>query len=156
MAPHSSTLAWKIPWTEDPGRPQFMGSQRVRHDWATSLSLSIPVPFSSLIPKIAMFTLAIFCFTVFNLPWFMDLTFQVPMQYCSVQHQTLLSPPDTSTIECHFHFGPASPFFLELFFCSSSVVYWTPTNLGGLFLVSYLFAFSHCSRNSQGRNTGVE
>ena len=39
MAPHSSTLAWKIPWTEDPGRLQFMGSQRVGHDWATSLSL---------------------------------------------------------------------------------------------------------------------
>ena len=32
MAPHSSTLAWKIPWTEDPGRLQFMGSQRVGHD----------------------------------------------------------------------------------------------------------------------------
>ena len=40
MAPHSSTLAWKIPWTEDPGRLQSMGSLRVRHDWATSLSLS--------------------------------------------------------------------------------------------------------------------
>ena len=39
MAPHSSTLAWKIPWTEEPGRLQSMGSQRVRHDWATSLSL---------------------------------------------------------------------------------------------------------------------
>ena len=39
MAPHSSTLAWKIPWTEEPGRPQSMGSLRVRHDWATSLSL---------------------------------------------------------------------------------------------------------------------
>ena len=39
MAPHSSTLAWKIPWTEEPGRLQFMGSLRVRHDWATSLSL---------------------------------------------------------------------------------------------------------------------
>ena len=39
MAPHSSTLAWKIPWTEQPGRLQSMGSQRVRHDWATSLSL---------------------------------------------------------------------------------------------------------------------
>ena len=39
MAPHSSTLAWKIPWTEDPGRLQSMGSLRVRHDWATSLSL---------------------------------------------------------------------------------------------------------------------
>ena len=40
MAPHSSTLAWKIPWTEEPGRLQSMGSLGVRHDWATSLSLS--------------------------------------------------------------------------------------------------------------------
>ena len=32
MAPHSSTLAWKIPWTEEPGRLQSMGSQRVRQD----------------------------------------------------------------------------------------------------------------------------
>ena len=39
VAPHSSTLAWKIPWTEEPGRPQSMGLLRVRHDWATSLSL---------------------------------------------------------------------------------------------------------------------
>ena len=39
MAPHSSTLAWKIPWTEEPGGLQFMGSQRVGHDRATSLSL---------------------------------------------------------------------------------------------------------------------
>ena len=39
MAPHSSTLAWKIPWTEEPGRLQSMGSLRVRHHWATSLSL---------------------------------------------------------------------------------------------------------------------
>ena len=38
-APHSSTLAWKIPWTEEPGRLQSMGSWRVGHDWATSLSL---------------------------------------------------------------------------------------------------------------------
>jgi len=35
----SSTLAWKIPWMEEPGRLQSMGSQRVRNDWATSLSL---------------------------------------------------------------------------------------------------------------------
>ena len=39
MAPHSSTLAWKIPWMEEPGRLQSMGSLRVGHDWATSLSL---------------------------------------------------------------------------------------------------------------------
>ena len=39
MAPHSSTLAWKIPWVEKPGRPQSMGSRRLGHDWATSLAL---------------------------------------------------------------------------------------------------------------------
>ena len=39
MAPHSSTLAWKIPWTEEPERLQSMGSLRVGHNWATSLSL---------------------------------------------------------------------------------------------------------------------
>ena len=39
IAPHSSTLAWKIPWMEEPGRLQSIGSLRVRHDWATSLSL---------------------------------------------------------------------------------------------------------------------
>ena len=39
LARHSSTLAWKIPWTEEPGRLQSMGSRRVGHDWATSLSL---------------------------------------------------------------------------------------------------------------------
>ena len=39
MAPHSSTLAWNIPWTEEPGRLQSMGSRRVGHDRVTSLSL---------------------------------------------------------------------------------------------------------------------
>ena len=39
MTPHSSTLAWKILWTEEPGRLQSMGSLRVRYDWVTSLSL---------------------------------------------------------------------------------------------------------------------
>ena len=39
MASHSSTLAWKISWMEEPGRLQSMGLLRVRHDWATSLSL---------------------------------------------------------------------------------------------------------------------
>ena len=44
MAPHFSTLAWKIPWMEDPGGLQSMGSWRVRHDWATSLSLFTFMP----------------------------------------------------------------------------------------------------------------
>ena len=39
MAPHSSTLAWKIPWMEEPDGLQSMGSLRIRHDWATSLSI---------------------------------------------------------------------------------------------------------------------
>ena len=39
MEPHSSTLAWKIPWAEEPGRLQSMASLRVGHDWVTSLSL---------------------------------------------------------------------------------------------------------------------
>ena len=39
MAPHSSTLAWNIPWMEEPSRLQSMGSLRVRHDGVTSLSL---------------------------------------------------------------------------------------------------------------------
>ena len=44
MATHSSTLAWKIPWTEDPGRLQSMGSRRVGHNWVTSLHALITVP----------------------------------------------------------------------------------------------------------------
>ena len=40
MAPHYSTPAWKIPWMEEPGRLQSLGSLRVGHDWAASLSLS--------------------------------------------------------------------------------------------------------------------
>ena len=58
-----------------------------------------------------MFTLAIFCLSTSNLPRFMDLTFQVPMQYCSLQHQTLLPSPITSTTGCCFFFGSISSFF---------------------------------------------
>ena len=60
----------------------------------------------------------------------MDLTFQVPMQYCSLLHWTLLSPPDISTKRCCFYFDSVSSFFLELFLCSSVVAYWAPTDLG--------------------------
>ena len=42
MATPSSILAWKIPWTEDPGRLQSMGSQRLRHDWVSSLHFTSP------------------------------------------------------------------------------------------------------------------
>ena len=79
----------------------------------------IPVHFSSRIHRMLMFTLAIFCLTTSNLLWFMDLTFQVPMQYVILY----------STGWC-FYFSPASSFFLELFSCSSPVAYWAPTDLG--------------------------
>ena len=73
-----------------------------------------------------MLTLAIFYLTKFNIPRFMDLTFQVPMQYCSLQLQNLLSSLDTSSTGHHFCFHAASSFFLH----SSPVAYWTPSNLG--------------------------
>ena len=43
MAPHSSTLAWKIPWTEEPGRLQSMGSHRVRQDWSDLAAVAAPL-----------------------------------------------------------------------------------------------------------------
>ena len=47
MVTHSSILAWKSPWTGKPGRLQAMGSQRVEHNWVTSLSLSLSLFFLS-------------------------------------------------------------------------------------------------------------
>ena len=77
-----------------------------------------------------MFTLAISCLTTSYLPWFMDLTFPVPMQYCSLQHRTLLPSPVTSTTGWCFCFGSVSSFSLKLFLHSFPVAYWAPTNLG--------------------------
>ena len=80
----------------------------------------------------SMFTLAISCLTTSNL--LMDLIFQVPIQYCSLQHQTLLSPPGISTTGHHFIFGPAASFFLELLVIAISsfpAAYWTPSDLLG-------------------------
>ena len=88
-------------------------------------------PFNSLIAKILIFALTISCLTTSKLPWFMDLTFQVPMQYYSLQHRSLLSPPDRFTAEHCFCLGLASSFFLELLLLSFPVAYWIPTDLGG-------------------------
>ena len=76
------------------------------------------------------FALAISCLTTSNLPWLMDLTFQVPMQYCSLQHRILLLSPVTSTTGYCFCFGSIPPFFLELFLHWSPVACWAPTDLG--------------------------
>ena len=92
-------------WTGRPGVLQFMGPQRVGHDWATELNWT-------------------------EYPAIMNLTFQVPMQYCSLRHQTLLPSPVTSTTGHDFHFCSISSFFLELFLYSSLVAYWALTDLG--------------------------
>ena len=89
--------------------------------------LSILVHFSALIPKMSMFTLVISSLTTSNLPWFRELTFQVPMQHYSLQHWTFLLPPETSTTGCCFCVSSASYFLLELFLLSSPVEY---TDLG--------------------------
>ena len=61
--------------------------------------------------------------TELNLPWFMDLTFQVPIQYCSLQNWTLLPSLVTSTTGCCFCFGSLFSFFLELFLHCSPLAY---------------------------------
>ena len=60
----------------------------------------------------------------------MGLTFQVPMQYCSSQHQSLFLSPVTSTTGCCCCFGSIPSFFLELFLHWSPVAYWVPTDPG--------------------------
>ena len=59
----------------------------------------------------------------------MDLTFQVPMQYCSLQHSTLRPSPVTFTNGYCFCFGSVSSLFMELFLHWSPVAYWAPINL---------------------------
>ena len=92
----------------------------------------------------SMFNLAISFLTMSNLPWFMDLIFQVPMQYCSLQHWTLLSPPDTSSWAL-FMLWP-SHFILTgvisncpLFFPSSILGTWP----GGLIFWCHIFLPFH-------------
>ena len=76
------------------------------------------------------FTLAISCLATSNLPCFKDLTFQVPMQYCSLHHRTLLLSAVPSTTGCCFCFSSIPSFFLELFLHWSLVAYCAPTDLG--------------------------
>ena len=106
----------------------------------------------SLIPRMLVFTHVISYLTIFSLPWFMDLTFQVLMQYCSLQHWTLfyhqIHPQWVS-----FLIWPRSSFFLELFLISSPIVYWKPTNLSGS--CSGVISFCLWLCGSQGKNTGV-
>ena len=53
MATHASILAWRIPWTEEPGELQSMGSQRVRHNWATN-TIKLPMTFFTELEQIIL------------------------------------------------------------------------------------------------------
>ena len=90
-------------------------------------------------PRMSTFTLAISCLTTSNFSWFMDLTFQIPMQYYSLQHRTLLLLPATSTTGYCFCFGSIPSFFLKLFLHWSPVAYWAPPDLGSFSFNILLF-----------------
>ena len=94
----------------------------------------IPIHFSSLTPRMSMLILAIPCLTTSSLPRLIDLTFQVPMQYFCLEHQTVLLLPGVSAAEHPFGFGPTTSLALELLvlvFHSSSVAHWMPSDLRG-------------------------
>ena len=67
MATHSSFLAWRIPWTEEPGRLQSMRSQRVRHDWVTFTFFSFITTLISLMLAIIYFLKQKNCIRLFLL-----------------------------------------------------------------------------------------
>ena len=100
------------------------------------------------------FTLAISYLTSSNLPCFMDLTFQVSLQYCSLQHRILLLSPVTSTPGCCFCFDSISSFFLELFLHShrklTKLITWTTA------LSSSMKLWAMPRRASQDRQIMVE
>ena len=112
MATHSSSLAWKIPWTEKRGRLQSMELQRVGHAWATSLCFHFPWPVSSLLSPLSPECL--------HIPWIPAHTmFSRPLLYSpSGKHPFLYlkSPPDCLGLQlplssvllptfCLFHHG---------------------------------------------------
>ena len=102
-----------------------------------------------------MLTLAIPCLTTSNLPWFANLTFQVLVQYCSLQHQTLFyhqSHPQLGVVFLWLH-----PFILSVVISPliSSSILGTLLTWGVPLSVSYNFPFSYCSWGSQGKNPEV-
>ena len=82
-----------------------------RQTWLSTHALLIPVQFNSLIPKTSVFSVAISCFTVSNLPWFMDLTFQVSMQYCSYSIRLYFHPEAHPQLSVSSALAPPVPSF---------------------------------------------
>ena len=94
------------------------------------------------------FGISLHLLTTYYLPWFMDLTFQVPMQYCTLQHQTLLLPVFSPWLSVFILSGAIS----SLFPISVLDIFWP----GGLNLWCHIFfAFSYCLWGSCGKNCGA-
>jgi len=119
-------------------------------DLSSELNLPIPFNFRTLFLKMLMFTLAISFLTMSNLPWFMDLIFQLP------KHWTLLSPPDTFTTEHHCLFGIATSIFLELLITALCYPHNIFLTYGAHLQVSYLFAFSYFTWDSPCKNNRLD
>ena len=102
-----------------------------------------------------MFTLVTSYLTTSNLPWFMDLTFQVPMQYNAYHIRLYFHHQSHPQLCVIFTLAPSLHSFWNIFLPSSPVAYWAPTHLRSPSFSSYLFAFSYCLRGSQGKNTEV-
>ena len=136
MATHSSVLAWRIPGTGEPGGLLSMGS----HSQTQLKQFSSSSRSSS---KMSIFNLAISCLTISNLPWFMNLIFQIPMQYYSLQHRNLLLSPVPFTTGSCVCFGSIPSFFLELFLHRSPVTYWAPNQPGEFIFQCLIFLPFH-------------
>ena len=133
MATHSRVLAWRIPGTEETGGLSSMGSQsQTLLKWLSSSSSS--------------------------LLWFMELTFQVPMQYCSLQHQTLLPSLVTFTPGCCFALAPSLHSFWN-YFSSLPIEYLAYTDWGSssLSVLSFcLFILFHTGQNGHNKKKNLQ
>ena len=115
MATHSSTLARKIRWMEEPSRLQSVGSQRVRHNWVTSLSLSslewstmnveiLPLIFSLLSPEVNTAFHAIrTTHLVFHIPLVSSTSISIPSATSVTSNSIIYPSPSISSHFCYHH-----------------------------------------------------
>ena len=102
-----------------------------------------------------MFTLAISCLTTSNLPWFLELAFQVPIQYCSYSIEPCFYHQSYPQLGIIFALAPSLHSFWSYFSTDLQQHIGHPPTWGVALSVSYHFAFSYCSWGSQGKNTEV-